>query len=53
MKKHLIKDVVENSIADQLDIKKGDFLVSIDGNEIKDIFDYHLLSESEYLTIEI
>ncbi|MCR5429785.1 MAG: DUF512 domain-containing protein [Eubacterium sp.] len=53
MKKHLIKDVIENSIADQLDIKSGDYLLSIDGNEIKDIFDYHLLSETEYLTLEI
>ena len=53
MKKHLIKDVVENSIADQLEIKSGDYLLSIDGNEIKDIFDYHLLSESEELTLEI
>lgn len=53
MRKHLIKDVVENSIADQLEIKSGDYLVSIDGNEIKDIFDYHLFSESSDLTIEI
>ncbi len=53
MKKHLIKDVVENSIADQLEIKSGDYLVSIDGNEIKDVFDYHLFSESSELTIEI
>lgn len=53
MRKHLIKDVVENSIADQLEIKSGDYLVSIDGNEIKDIFDYHLFCESSDLTIEI
>ena len=53
MKKHLIKDVVENSIADQLEIKSGDYLVSIDGNEIKDVFDYHLFSESSNLTVEI
>ena len=53
MKKHLIKDVVKNSIADQLEIKSGDYLVSIDGNEIKDIFDYHLFSESSNLTVEI
>ncbi len=53
MKKHLIKDVVENSIADQLEIKSGDYLVSIDGNEIKDVFDYHLFSESSELTVEI
>ena len=53
MRKHLIKDVVQNSIADQLEIKNGDYLLSIDGKEIKDIFDYHLLSESENLTLEI
>ena len=53
MKKHLIKEVVENSIADQLEITSGDYLLSIDGQEIKDIFDYHLLSESSNLTIEI
>ena len=53
MKKHLVKKVVENSIADQLDITSGDYLLSIDGQEIKDIFDYHLLSESSELTIEI
>ena len=53
MKKHLIKEVVENSIADQLEITSGDYLLSIDGQEIKDIFDYHLLSESSELTIEI
>ena len=52
MKKHLIKEVVENSIADQLEITSGDYLLSIDGQEIKDIFDYHLLSESSELTIE-
>lgn len=53
MRKHLIKDVVQNSIAEQLEIKNGDYLLSIDGKEIKDIFDYHLLSESENLTLEI
>ncbi len=53
MRKHLIKDVVQNSIADQLEIKNGDYLLSIDEKEIKDIFDYHLLSESENLTLEI
>lgn len=53
MKKHLILDVKENSIAWELDIKSGDFLLSIDGNEIKDIFDYQLYCESDFLTIEI
>ncbi len=53
MKKHLIKEVKENSIAWELEIKAGDYLLSIDGNEIKDIFDYQLYCESEFLTIEI
>lgn len=53
MKKHLIKEVIKNSIADQLEIKSGDFLVSIDSMEIKDVFDYHMLTQSNKLTLEI
>lgn len=53
MKKHLIKEVKENSIAEELEIKPGNYLLSIDGNEIKDIFDYQLYCESEFLTVEI
>lgn len=53
MKKHLICDVAEDSIANELEIEAGDYLVSINDKEISDIFDYHYLVEDEYIEILI
>lgn len=53
MKKHLIKCVELDSIAEELEIEVGDFLVSINGKEIEDIFDYHYLLNDEYLEVLI
>ena len=36
---HIIKKVVKGSIAEELEIEPGDRLISIDGNEIKDVLD--------------
>ena len=43
MKKHLICGIEENSIAQELDIEEGDYLLAINDKEIADIFDYHYL----------
>ncbi len=53
MKKHIINDVVNGSIGDELEIEAGDALISINDKEIKDIFDYQYLVEDEYLEILI
>lgn len=53
MKKHLIENVIEDSIGYELEIEPGDKLVSINNKEIQDIFDYHYLCEDEYLEILI
>ncbi len=53
MKKHRIDGVEQESIAEELEICPGDFLVSINGKEIEDIFDYHYLVNDEYLEILI
>lgn len=53
MKKHLIKDVKQNSIASEMDIASGDFLLSINNRPIHDIFDYQLMCEDEYIEIQI
>ena len=53
MKKHLICGIEEDSIAAELEIEEGDFLISINDKEIKDIFDYHYLVEDEYLEVLI
>ena len=40
MKKILIKDVLPDSIAEEMEIEAGDYLLSINETEIKDILDY-------------
>lgn len=51
--KHLIKDVIEGSIAHEMEIEAGDFLVSINGEEIKDILDYKFQIFDEEITVVI
>lgn len=53
MKKHLIKEVKENSIAYEMEIEAGDYLISVNDTEIKDIFDYQLLCEDENIVVSI
>lgn len=50
---HIIKNVFPNSIAEELEIEAGDVLLSINGEEIEDIFDYQFLIQDEYLEILI
>ena len=39
--KHLIKDVLPGSIAEEMGIEAGDKLISINDNIIEDVLDYH------------
>ncbi len=51
MKEHRIKGIVSGSIAEELELKSGDVLLSINDMEVKDIFDYHLLMEETSLEV--
>jgi len=53
MKKHIISEVLTNSIAEEMEIEAGDALLTINGNEILDVFDYHYLENQEYLELII
>lgn len=53
MKGHRISDIVPGSIAEELEIAAGDFLLSVNGFELKDIFDYHYLVSDEDITLLI
>ena len=53
MKKHVIDGIEDGSIAEELEIEPGDKLITINGNEIGDIFDYHYLINDEYLEVLI
>ncbi|HBK53633.1 MAG TPA: hypothetical protein DDZ44_06840, partial [Syntrophomonas wolfei] len=48
-----IKDIMENSIAGEMDIEPGDILYSINGNEINDIIDYEFYSQEDNLLVKI
>ncbi len=52
-KGHLIKEVLQGSIAEELEIKPGDRLLEINQQEITDIFDYQYYVEDEYIEILI
>ncbi|MCL2372369.1 MAG: DUF512 domain-containing protein [Defluviitaleaceae bacterium] len=50
---HKIQKIAEESIAQELGVEPGDFLLSIDGAEIKDVLDYRFMMQSDFLTVEI
>lgn len=53
MKGHKIAKVLPGSIAEEMELKPGDFLVKINGTDIKDVFDYHYALNEEYLEVLI
>ncbi len=52
-KGHLINSVSQGSIAEELGVEPGDYLISINGNEIEDVFDYRFLVNDEYIEMVI
>ena len=50
---HIISRIVPGSIAEELEIQPGDVLVSIGGEIVDDVFDYHYLTNEEYLEVLI
>ena len=50
---HRIAQVLPGSIAEELEIRPGDVVLSVNGQEIEDIFDYDFLCQDEYLELLI
>lgn len=50
---HIVKSIMPGSIAEELGIEPGDKLLSIDGQEIEDIFDYQFYVEDEEIVLLI
>ena len=53
MNKHKITQVKTGSIGEELEIKEGDFVLQINGQDIEDVFDYEFLCRDEYLELLI
>ena len=51
--KNVIKEVIANSIAEEVGIEPEDILLKVNGNEIHDIIDYRFISADEELLLEI
>ena len=51
MIKHRISGIMPASIAEELEIQSGDFVLQINGQEIEDVFDYEFLCRDEYLEL--
>ena len=49
----IVSKVLENSIAEELELAAGDEIVSIDGCKMQDMIDYNFYCKSEFLTLEI
>ncbi|MEE8886594.1 MAG: DUF512 domain-containing protein [Eubacteriales bacterium] len=50
---HRIRSVLPDSIAEEMNIEPGDVLLSVNGQEIEDIFDYRFLTSDEEITVLI
>lgn len=50
---NIIEDIIEGSIAEELDIRPGDILYSINDVEVKDIIDYKYLIADDYINLKI
>lgn len=48
-----IKEVYKDSIAEEMGIEAGDSLISVNGKEIEDVFDYRYLLKDEYVEVLI
>ena len=49
----IVSEVLEGSIAQELEIQSGDEILSIDDMKMQDMIDYNFMCKSDFLTIEI
>lgn len=49
--RHIISKVLPQSIGEEMELMPGDELISINGQVIEDIFDYHYLVDDDYLEL--
>ena len=52
-KGHILAKILPGSIAEELEIEAGDRLLSINGTQIEDIFDYQFLVQDTYIEVLI
>ena len=48
MPRHIVSRVIPGSIADEMGVEPSDELLSINGQTVEDVLDYHFLTNEEY-----
>ena len=48
---HLVKRVLQGSIAEELEIAEGDRILAVNDTEIEDVFDYQFLMQDTYVEV--
>ena len=51
--RNIIKSVIKNSIAEELEVEPGDILLSINDQQVKDIIDYKYLITDDFIVVTI
>lgn len=51
--RHIVEQIMPDSIAEEMEIEPGDEIISINGEEIEDIFDYQFLCENDYIEVGV
>ena len=52
-KRHVISRILPGSIAQELELAPGDILLSVNGQQVEDVFDYRYLMNEEYVVLQI
>ena len=52
-KRHVVQEVEPGSVAEEMGIEAGDVLVSVNGTQVTDIFDYQFLIQDVYIEVLI
>lgn len=51
--RHVVKTVQPGSIAWELELEPGDEVLAVNGQKIEDVFDYHYLTNEEYIELSV
>ena len=49
--KHIIREILPDSIAEEMQMEPGDEIVQVNGETIEDIFDYQYLIQDDYIEV--
>lgn len=49
----IVSEVLENSIAQELEIQSGDEILSIDDMKMQDMIDYNFMCKTDFMTLEV